>query len=244
MNIAENITPEDLEIIDAFLMGRQTPAQQNIFSEKMQTDSEWENKIYTVRLLKDGINEAALKEKLETFHKDFYNTKEKEAPVKKLYPAFKIWWAAASVAALLLISLFVFKNNKYEKAYASYYKPDPGLITVMGIANNYALEEGMVQYKNEKYAKAIALWEEPLITNPANDTLLYFTAAAYQALQKPDEAIKNYLKVLQQKNSVFYKDACWYLGLIYLENKDKVKAEPLLLQSGREETTTLLKKLN
>ena len=244
MKIAENITPEELELIDAFLMEQQTAVQKDAFAERKQSDIEWENKINTIRLLKAGISEAAFKQKIENFHKEVKPVVHRIAPVKRMYNFKKVFFAAASLVFIMLIGFFVFKNNKYEKAYANFYKPDPGLITVMGIADNYNFEEGMVQYKNGKYTNALDLWSEPLKTNPQNDTILYFTASAYQALQQPEKATENYLKVLQQSNSAFYKDASWYLGLIYLENKEKEKAEPLLLQSGREQATDLLQKIN
>lgn len=242
MKIAENISPEELALIDAFLMEEETPVQIAAFTQKLQTDAEWENKINTIRLLKAGISEAAFKKKLNEFHNEIEPYTKPKAVLKKMYNPQKTWWIAATVIALLFIGFFIFKNDKYENAYAKFYQPDPGLITVMGISHNYYFEEGMVQYKNKKYNKALELWKESLKTAPQNDTLLYFTAAAYQALNQPKNATPNYLKVLQQTGSAFYKDAAWYLGLIYLEQKQTEKAKSLLLQSGRDEVTELLKK--
>ena len=244
MKIAENITPEELDLIDAFLMEQETPVQKTAFAEKREADVDWENKINTIRLLKAGISQAALKQKLESFHKDIKPASLVQAPVKRMPQLKKIFWVAASVIFILAIGFFILKNDKFENAYASYYKPDPGLITVMGIADNYNFEEGMVQYKNEKYTKALELWSEPLKQNPQSDTLLYFTAAAYQALGQTEKATDNYLKVLKQTNSNFYKDAAWFQGLIYLENKEIEKAKPLLLLSGRQEAAELLQKIN
>lgn len=244
MKIAENITPEELDLIDTFLMEQQSPQQKTDFAAKMQADIEWENKIETVRLLKTGISESALYKKLDDFHKEVMPLAKNTASVKNIKNTQQIWLAAASLIIIFIISFFLFKNNKYENAYAKFYKPDPGLITVMGIANNYAFEEGMVQYKNEKYNNAIALWEKPLKEFPQNDTLLYFTASAYQALNQKEKATTNYLKILQQPNSDFYKDASWYQGLIYLEQKETEKAKILLIQSGKPETEFLLKKIN
>ncbi len=244
MKIAENITPEELELIEAFLCEEETPVQKVAFSEKMQSDADWDNKINTIRLLKAGISEAALKQKLNAFHNDAELSDQNKTIVKKMFSPQKMWWAAASIIILAFVGFFLFKNDKYENAYANYYKPDPGLITVMGIADNYEFEEGMVQYKNGKYAKALQLWNKPLKSAPHNDTILYFTAAAQQALKQDAKATRNYLKVLQQPNSLFYKDANWYLGLIYLESKQKEKAKPLLINSGREEVNELLKKIN
>ena len=243
MKIAENITQEELELIDAFLREQETTIQKNTFEEKMQTDSEWDNKINTIRLMKAGIGEAAFKEKLESFHKEVKHEQVDTAPVKNINNFKKLFLAAASILLIFLIGFFIFKNDKFENLYAKYYKPDAGLITVMGVADNYNFEEGMVQYKNEKYAKALELWNAPLEANPQSDTLLYFTAAAYQALQQNDKATESYLKVLQQPNSTFYKDASWYLGLIYLKNKENEKAKALLLQSGRAEAEALLQKI-
>ena len=244
MKIADNITTEELDLIDAFLSAQETPEQKIVFAEKMEKEIDWKDKINTVRLLKAGISEAAIKQKLENFHEEIDAPKENKTAVKKMHKSYSVWWAAASVAAIFLIGFFFFKNDKYENAYTKFYKADPGLITVMGIADNYNFEEGMVQYKNAKYQKALELWSDPLKTNAQNDTLLYFTASAHQALKEKDKATENYLKVLKQTNSAFYKDASWYLGLIYLENKETEKAKPLLLQSERPEATDLLQKIN
>ena len=243
MKIAENITSEELELIDAFLMEQETPVQKIAFAKKIEADVDWENKIDTIRLLKAGISEVALKQKLEHFHKEIKPAILPQASVKRMNTLKVFFWAAASIIFILAIGFFIFKNDKFENAYANYYKPDPGLITVMGIADDYDFEEGMVQYKNGKYAKALELWRAPLEANKQSDTLLYFTASAYQALKETDKATANYLKVLEQPNSAFYKDASWYLGLIYLENKNLDKAKPLLQQAERDETAELLQKI-
>lgn len=232
MNTADHITQPEWELIDAFLMNNLSLEQLNIFKEKSSTDPLWNEKINTVNLFKKGIGEAVLTEKMNAFHTQI-TAKNKPGFTSIFFNTKTYWVAAACILLMVAFGIFLLKNNKYERAYAHHYQPDSGLITAMGVSNHYTFDEAMVQYKNKKYQKALSMWLPLLQQHPSNDSLLYFTAAAYQNLENYPKAAANYLQVLKQHNSVFYKDASWYLGLIYIKNKQVQKAKPLLLQSGR-----------
>ena len=128
--------------------------------------------------------------------------------------------------------------------YSEYYKPDPGLITAMGVSDNYTFEKAMVDYKNGDYDKAIKGWLSLKSNQATNDTLDYFLGAAYQASGQYDTAIPYLEKIASEKENTFNKDACWYLGLALLRKGNKELAATYIQQSGYPQSPELLNALN
>ena len=74
-------------------------------------------------------------------------------------------------------------------------------------------------------------------------TLHYFIGSALQA-KKDYTAAKDKLQiVVNNPSSVFYKDACWYLGLLYSREGDKEQAISYLEQSGHPQSAELINRI-
>src|SRR4051812_67312 len=125
--------------------------------------------------------------------------------------------AAAFIAAIITVGLY-FANNQSaeEKLFASYYKADPGLATVMSVSDNYEFERAMVDYKTGNYSEALARWEKLAKENTMSDTLQYFIGSAYLAHNNPSAAVVYFDKVTAKPKSTFTDDAYWYKGMALL----------------------------
>ncbi len=236
----KHINPEDLAVIEQYLQDELTGKKRDLFLRRMDQEPGFREKVQEVRLLLLGIAESSLEEKLDHFHKDSI-TSVPGKRVRLVYPAI-----AASL--LLLVSLGVWwlsrEPHREHALYTAYYKPDPGLMTVMSAEeDNYDFERAMVAYKNEEYDKAISIWKPQLAGKPGNDTLVYFLGAAYQARGHSDSALYYIREVAGQSASAFYKDANWYLALLYIRMGKNDEARECLSRSGHSKSGALLKQL-
>lgn len=244
MNTSYNISAEDFENMEQYLLGDMSSEEKMAFEKQVAVDALLAAKLKEMKLLVAGIEAAAMKKQLSSYQ---LSTAEKPAEQKiAVVAAFNrrlLMAASVIVLAAVAVWLFVIQGNKYEKAYAAYYKPDPGLMTAMGITDNYAFNKAMVDYKTGNYKKAIATWNSLKTGMPANDTLDYFLGAAEQADGNNEAALRLLKKIADDPSKPFYKDACWYTGLAFIKKGVLQEAIPYLEKSGRTERIELIEKL-
>ncbi|WP_299257123.1 hypothetical protein [uncultured Aquimarina sp.] len=144
----------------------------------------------------------------------------------------KTFWfigIAASIAVLITISLFVFKDTNYDELYASYVHMDeiPSLVT-RGEDANTLLENAQLLFEDKKYQEAtesFATYHEKEI---AIDPLSYiYNGIAYIELNKFDEALAQF-ELLTNSNTLQSKKANWYKALVFLKEKNKRKLKTVL----------------
>ena len=240
-----DISPEEFEELDRYILKEMPQEEYDAFTLKWQSDPVLQNKMHTVRLLLMGIQESNLEENMDRFHEEMASSiKNKPASSGKIF-SLRGWMIAASVIVLAgLGALWMLnKPTSQEKLFATYYKPDPGLITAMGTTENYLFERAMIDYKTKKYDSALKSWQELLQANPDNDTLNYFVGSALLAKENAGEAIPFFKKVTGQSNSYFFKEANWYLGLALIKQQNSLEAIPYLEKSDHQNREAVLKKL-
>ncbi len=244
MDTNYNISTEEIASIEQYLMGRTNAEQRLAFESKLAADSSWVFKVNEVKLLIAGIEKATLKEQLEGYHANIKKNQLSKSGGRIILWQRK-WLVAASIALLAAISvwLFISKESKHEKLYATYYKPDPGLMSAMGLGDNYLFNKAMLDYKTGNYKKAINDWGKLKTSVPSNDTLDYFLGAAQQADGNNAAAIALLQSTAADETKPFYKDACWYTGLALLKQGNINEAIPYLEKSGRPESSELISKL-
>ena len=244
MDTNYNISTEELASIEQYLLGEVNTDERIVFENKMAADTLWSAKVNEVKLLLTGIETASLKDKLNTYHLNIKKNQPPQAGGKVISLNRKLL-VAASVALLVAASvwLYTLRGNKYEDIYAAYYKPDPGLMSAMGIGDNYAFNKAMLDYKTGNYKKAIDEWSKLRTSGTLNDTLNYFLGAAQQADGNNAAAIALLQSMASDEAKPFYKDACWYTGLALLKQGNINEAIPYLEKSGRPESTELISQL-
>jgi tetratricopeptide (TPR) repeat protein len=217
----------------------------NAFAIKLKNDSALQEKVHSVRLLFLGISESAMEGGVKEFHKELTADAQQNTPKTGKIFSMKQWLVAASIIIIAGIGalLFLNRNNREEKLFATYYKPDPGLITAMSVSDNYEFDRAMIDYKTKDYDGAIHAWEKLLTAKPDNDTLNYFIASAWLAKKNNEKAIIYFQKVISDTSSYFLHDAYWYAGLALLkEGKDK-EAIPFIEKSEHPHKNDLIEKL-
>lgn len=232
--------PDD-ELIEHFLLLQLPPAQHKQFEQRLQNDAILQTKTKAMQLLLLGIQEVALRKKMQSFHAPLESVAP-VAPVRSF--SIKKWLAAACVLLLAGLAIWqVIKPAQSETLYTRYYRPDPGLISAMGNSSNYDFEKAMIAYKTGDYAVAAQMWRQQLQQKPANDTLQYFTASAYLAQKQTDAAIPLFEQVIASPQSQFRADALWYLGMVMLWKGNQQRAIPLISQSEHPRKTEVLEAL-
>ena len=245
MNRDIDISQEEFEAIEEYIQQQMTAEEKEAFTKKLSTDLALQHKLEMVKLVILGIQEAELKKKLEEFHNGIFSTKKNrfQQPTKTF--AIKKWLVAASVLVIVGLGSFLFLNRdtKEEKIFASYYQPDPGLISAMSATENYLFDRAMVDYKVGDYDAAIKTWESLLASKPENDTLNYFIGSAWLAKEKENMAITHFKKVLDNENSFFRNDALWYTGLALLKSNEKMEALGFIEKAEHDNKAKLLEEL-
>jgi len=231
MNPDFKVSETELDLIDKYLLDELSPEQTNSFNEKIQKDKDWLTKVEDTRLMVAGIQETILEKRMDDFHEELISEK-KQVAKDKVFKLNTRWVVAASVliTASVLAGLLLTKQNKFQTLYSNYYTPDPGLLTAMGSSDNYSFEQGMVDYKNGEYKKAILAWDNLLLANPDSDTLHFFLGVSNQALGNELVAKKHLEYIVKDSALSFYSDACWYLGLLHLKQKE---TQPAIFYIGR-----------
>lgn len=244
MDTNYTISTEEFESIEQHLLGETSPEEQLAFENRMSENILLTSKVSEVRLLLTGIETESLKDRLDTYHINI----KKNHPLTsggKIISFKRKLLMAASVALIATASVWLYNmaGNKYEKLYTDYYKPDPGLMSAMGIGDNYLFNKAMLDYKTGNYKKAIGEWSKLKTSTSQNDTLNYFLGAAQQADGNSAAAIDLLRSMATDAAKPFYKDACWYTGLALLKQGNVNEAIPYLENSGRPESSELMSKL-
>jgi tetratricopeptide (TPR) repeat protein len=239
-----DIPADELEQIERYVQDEMGEDEALAFARRIQTDERLKRRVHEVRLTLLGIEEALLPERLDSFHNDIKST----SGVRKRLNSYSLKWAvAASLLFIVALSVmwFTSSKNQNERIYSRYYIPDPGLMTLMSTSpSNYTFEKAMVEYKSGEYNKALKAWAAMLKTNPRNDTLMYFSGAASQAMGNYEAAISYLEPVANNNTSLFRSEACWYVGLSYVKKGDNVKAMDYLKRSERNERKEIVSDLN
>lgn len=136
---------------------------------------------------------------------------------------------AASIAVLLTVSLFVFKDNNYDDLYASYVHLDeiPSLVT-RGEDTHKLLEEAQLLFEAQKYEEATQSFSEYHQKEATINPLSYiYNGIAYIELGEFDHALVQF-KRLEDSNTLQAKKAKWYRALVFLKQKNRTKLKQTL----------------
>lgn len=244
MNRNNDITPEELAIIERYIFNQMPQDEYYAFTKRLEEDQDLREKTKNTRLMLIGIQEAELTDWINDFNKSLPFKQKKAKIASKLF-SLKRWMVAASIIILVSLAGLLFFNpfKSERKLFAEYYKPDPGLITAMGVSQNYFFDRAMIDYKTKNYESAIKVWKQLLTEKPSNDTLNYFIASALLANDKAADAIPYFEKVLTDSNSYFLNDTYWYLGLALVKQQKSEKAIPYIQKSTHTNKEAFLKKL-
>lgn len=238
-----NISQEELELMERFWQGVfADEGEEYKLKERYKYDLLWREKADWVRLMILSIEEVAVEDKLNNLHKYLAEIRLIDRQQAKLRYTF---WGLTACAVALPIGLFflLFYKSADQKLFAEFYKPDPGLPTLMGVSQEYVFEKAMIDYKLGEYRAALAQWQTLRNNNQASDTLNYFIASALMADQEIKEALPFFEEVVSNPNSVFFDDAQWYKAMALLYVGEREQAIVLLQSTDHPNKDKLLQKI-
>jgi len=239
-----DISQELLEIIERYINGSMTSQELKDFNQLLELDKDFKIKVEDIKTMLYGIETQALKEQLDTFHKDIPKTEVKKSKYKKVRYLNLSKIAAAAAIIIAVGSIWFFSTPKNDKLYTNYFKPDPGLPTTMSSTDNFDFYDAMVNYKHGDYQIAIDKWKVLQERKPENDTLNYFLGVAHLANKSVSDAIPFLERSIEAEDSfVFLDDAYYYLGLAYLKEGNTELAKKNLSISNTKTSKEIISKL-
>lgn len=215
----------NIELIEAWHEGKLDEAGKARVSNLLEIDSQFREEFDLYHTLVAGIKNQKvdeIKRQLQEIDKELDRTSENKFhnfKVRKLF-GMSLSIAAACVVLIIGISTWIYyvKFGK-EAILTQYYVEDPGLPVFMSYESNKEFDEAMNLYKLKDYKQSLAALNVLLLSDPANDTLLYYSGINLLKLDKPDAAEVFFKHVFEIPNSEFRNDAryrqiicMWLLG--------------------------------
>lgn len=244
MENSNHISQEEFERIERYLIGEMPEAERLAFEQEMAADAALRQYVKEIRIILQEVETTNLRQTLDKFHEEIAATKTVPLSLQSKKLAWIPWTVAASL--ILALGLWVLVGggqSANERLFTTYFEPDPGLVTAMGVSDQYEFDRGMVDYKLGQYQSAIERWEKLLQQKPKNDTLNYFLGASYLASEQGDKASSYFQTALESQSSIFTDDAWWYLGLTWLKQGEIDKAKDALQRSKKTEAKKLMEEL-
>lgn len=220
-----NISQQEFERIDAFIMGTMTASERKVFNKELETNQKLRAELEVQRKMILAVEAVEMKNQLNIIHHKLFEQKN-----------LRIWiMVAASVSVLLTFGIWqLTKPDKAEKLFASNMTVEPGLPVPMSATTDYAFYDAMVDYKSEKYELAEKKWKTIVQQYPANDTLNYFIGCALFNQENYLASIPYFEIVSNATVSTFSAKSEWYLALSFLKTEDFNRLKILARDSKSE----------
>lgn len=247
MNAPINISPEEWNLIEAWLDQEDVPGEAPHLKEQLTEIPNILQKIEYIKKVREEIEDSIRHAKIKEFHKGI-SADEKPSEIrsianKRIKPN-TAWYAAAALLVILFGIFWIMGiKNKSEKIFAENFKPDIGLPLKMNTADASGFYEGMLDYKQENYREAIARWQVLIKTKPENDTLNYFLGVANLALGKAAKSMEYLENQERFQQGIFKDDALWYAALAKIKEGKFKEAEVFLKQNPSVRSTNLLNQI-
>jgi hypothetical protein len=183
--------------------------------------------------LRRQVNDSIMEKDIFDLRKELKTIKESSEvkKVKMIIPETKIgqinfWRSSVAILVVLLGIAGVLRNgvvsvkNTYDNYYvAPEWSPERSLSAEVSL-----LQKANMLYLDADYAKVVKL--ESAKENPV---LEFYKSASFQNLNKFNEAIAGYTKVINHGDNLFIEEAEWYRSLCYLKLGNQAMAKQELL---------------
>lgn len=242
--------PDELQdIIDHYLLGRLTPAEQEVLNAALANDpslaAELALETEAVKAI-DAFGDQQLKASLQQVEAQLVATAAAGRPLAaapvdqpiaktaKVIPFYRknVLAVAAAILLLLAAGWFILRSGGSEfnapAAYAANFEPYRNIAVQLtrGAETPTPEELAYTAYENGKWAAAEQLIDEL----PASEVNSFYLAQTYLKQGKFSEAVA-LLEILRKNDGFALHYATeWYLAMAYLGQGETTKALPLLKQ--------------
>lgn len=240
-----SITAELLETIDNYLKGNLSKVEHLAFEKLMEENKELEEIVLIQRQLFAIHDFETTKNKLIghsqknlLYYKEQLRSKENQdlsAKIRKIgenYTKPKTstqknylkYYIAASIALIFGTIIMLNSNTSLEDYYYDNvnWEELPSFISKDQSLSDFT--KGETFFKNEDYEKAIITFSSIKPDNELYPYSLMYIGASFDKLNKNDEALQVFDKLLTLQKFEEYSRGYWYKLLIYLKENNKDKA--------------------
>jgi len=230
------------DIIDKYIKGTLSGEDFKSFEKELLSDPQLAEEVKLQREIDEALKEKDVMELHAQLNGIFENIKEeitnKEAVPKaieiKTRPKyiFNIKWqyaAAAGVAAFVGISgifYITMRPAQNDRLYVQYFKPyDAPSIVRSGTAiseDNY--QRAMNEYNSGNYKQAFEMLDKLSADDPTDMSVLFFKGISAMELNKLEDALTLFKKIISNKSSLYTESAEWYQALCLLKKNNKTEA--------------------
>lgn len=156
---------------------------------------------------------------------------------------FRRYWAAAAMIILLVAAGLFYLPKGDTDVFASNFEPYEDKISedveivlsergaAFDVAAIEALQQGLVDYQNKEYAKAITIFEKYLKSSTKDYKgveVQFYLAVSYLAEGQAQKAIEQFDMLDGHPKFKWTEDADWYLALAYIKNGQNSEAQKVL----------------
>ena len=213
--------------IEDYLKGYLSEKELKLFKKELMTNSNLQAEV----VLRKKIEDALRDKDLSKFRKLINNTSKGNSRSSYGFfvrnEVFRTWQiAAASLIFVLLASgmWYVFTGKTYssEVLISKYYEAPQavGQSRSVEYGSDDALKEAFTYYQQNDYSNALKYFSS--LDNQV--TSKFYSGVCYIELEQYQKATDSFEFVINDKDNLFVEQAEWYLGLIYLMNNEKDKA--------------------
>jgi tetratricopeptide (TPR) repeat protein len=240
------------DLIDRYLDGELEGEKLHVFNDMLAEDPEFRKEVQ----LQKEIRQAVAEDDVLTLRKKLQRIAASED--NKTKSRIKVTYAiAAAVIGIVLIagSWFLLKqfNPSPDELYARYYTPYENVYSVRSAVTQNTMEQSAIRafrnYDMKNWAEAETNFAGAINNNPDNISYLFYSGIVKLELNKTNEALSHFNKVIQQEQGLFTQQAYWYISLACLKSGDIGKAKDYLNRivqnemARQEEAESLLDKL-
>ena len=188
--------------------------------------------------LRRQVNDAAGEQDIQELRAVLKETKElaESNKVRKMIPEVPARlhnFVRASVAVvILLIAVAGVFNSGYlsmQNTYDKFFELPAWSAERSVSANVTLLQEAQGAFAKGDYAGVVNLLENSAEATENNPVFRFYAGASLQKMDKLNEAIADYTKVIDHGDNLFIEEAEWYRSLCYLKLENKLEAKQELL---------------
>ncbi len=226
-----NVTENQIEqFIDGELEGEEL----KIFLAELNVNSDLKAEVALRQNVNVSIGEKdvfTLRDKLDQVKLDL-ESKEIRSIVPETRIEYSSWWRAGVAVAVILIAFagFMGKNmgntsQSYDDCFqAPQWAPERTVASDMGV-----LQQANSFFANGEYEKAIVLYNQAIQEKDEKFVFQFYKASTLQNLEKYEEAIPEYTRVIDHGDNIFVEEAEWYKALCYIKLDEKEEARKQLM---------------
>ena len=216
MNVNRDITQEEFERIEQYLLGNMSDSEKEVFETELRANKRLRDATADLLEVINAVEVGEFKNDLEEIH-------QKTIGVKPKSNSFLSWLAiAAGIALLMGVGMWLFDSApSHEKLFAEYVTKDPGLpVPMTASTDNYLFHDAMVDYKAGKYEAAIEKWDKLKGDFERPKVLSYYLGSAYFNLGNYTDAVSLFAEAQTQPVDEYNYKAQWYTILSLLKTND------------------------